>query len=544
MSKLCAQDTRYCQSFFNDLGGAIDSKVVRRIKPINKRLEYVAELLNDARVNSSNFKNIDDVHYRIASIYTLLMSEKERKEKAAFFTPPVLTKYLIETVEYYGANFKSGKVLDPAAGGAAFLSSAAVKMKELGCENSDIVERLYGLEIDEGLAKLAQLIVADRLGVDRIKKIVNICDSMQVKPNGKYDIVLANPPYGRILSPKKEILDIFAQVIDPTHVNLYVLFVFLSVMHCAPKGVIGLVIPLSFIGGPAFGLLRSWLLKNTNILRLDVIDGRTGVFLNVKQDTCVLILQRRELGSEPNHKFDSGMVLADGSRKKIGHILVDTDLSKPWRLPIGTFSSSKTKVKLTATLEDYGYTTKTGYFVWNREKQRVRQQAKLPREKGLKFYPLIWAKNIFQEKSVVPASKDNLAIDFVAFTKDSSAIIYNPCLVLQRTSNTKQARRLVVGKISRKTIKKWGGIVSENHTILIIPNGKPVLNVSLMCELLASEEVDIEYRRMSGAVNVSTVALRDLKLPAPEIILSYLRGGLEMKEAVKLAFEDRHESSH
>lgn len=212
----------------------------------NKRLSYVIDLLKNAKLLNQN-EDLDELHYQAATIYTLLMSKSERRKKAAYFTPPVLSKYLISTVESYGVNLKNASVLDPAAGGAAFLSCVAYRMSELGCNPKSIIKRLSGIEIDSGLAKLAEHIVFDRLNY-KDKRFIKINNSLHIKPKSNFSLVLANPPYGRILKPSKSIISNFREVIDPTHVNLYVLFIFISVLHARIGGLIGLIVPLSFIG--------------------------------------------------------------------------------------------------------------------------------------------------------------------------------------------------------------------------------------------------------------------------------------------------------
>lgn len=513
--------------FINDKFGY--AKLNRRMKIIdtNRLVRAASESIDK-----------DIQHYWIATLYTLLMSDKERKSKAAYFTPPYLCKYLLSTIEHYGVDLTTAKVLDPAAGGAAFLSSTAVRMKELGCNNENILERIRGMEIDHGLADLARCLIADRLNFKKNRGVVKVCDSLVVKPKGEFDLVLANPPYGRVLKPSKRMLHFFKPVINRTHVNLYVLFMYLSVLHLRNEGIAGFIVPLSFIGGPAFASLRHWLFSNTTILRLDVISGRSGVFHDVIQDTCILILKKSADIKHNKEKIESGIVFGNGFRQDNGFLQIDENSSAPWKLPSATFSDYKKNSELTSILADYGYTTRTGFFVWNREKQRLKKSIKPIRQKNVSFYPLIWAKNIRSGKIISPMCRDGSGINFVSFKKESSGILKKPCLVIQRTSNTKQVRRLVVGRVTTALIKKWGGVVTENHTIIIEANSeKPLISLTQMCQLLGTQEVDSEFRRMCGTATISTVALRDLKLPDTQVLLNFLRRGYTMEDAVKYACE-------
>jgi len=67
-------------------------------------------------------------HYWISTFYTLLINASLRREKAIYFTPPAIVQHLIRKSELAGIDFKKARVIDPAAGGAAFISSIAGRM--------------------------------------------------------------------------------------------------------------------------------------------------------------------------------------------------------------------------------------------------------------------------------------------------------------------------------------------------------------------------------------------------------------------------------
>jgi adenine-specific DNA-methyltransferase len=70
------------------------------------------------------------------------------------------------------------------------------------------------------------------------------------------------------------------------------------------------------------------------------------------------------------------------------------------------------------------------------------------------------------------------------------------------------------------------GFVTENHTILIVPDPgkKQLLPLRTVCRLLNTKAVDDRFRRMSGSVSVSTKALRDLPLPAATDVRRFFKG--------------------
>jgi adenine-specific DNA-methyltransferase len=104
----------------------------------------------------------------------------------------------------------------------------------------------------------------------------------------------------------------------------------------------------------------------------------------------------------------------------------------------------------------------------------------------------------------------------VHFDEESQAIVRTNALIMQRTTNSSQKRRLVAARVSPSVIKQWGGFVSENHTIVVTAPSVRVLN--LLRFLLNSAAVDSRYRQLSGTASVSVTLLRGLDLPSPKAL--------------------------
>ena len=69
-----------------------------------------------------------------------------------------------------------------------------------------------------------------------------------------------------------------------------------------------------------------------------------------------------------------------------------------------------------------------------------------------KYLPLVWAKNIRAGGFCKPKSKAGDAVDFVRFDDETSAIIRTDALVLQRTTNSAQKRRLIAARIQTRCL--------------------------------------------------------------------------------------------
>jgi adenine-specific DNA-methyltransferase len=468
----------------------------------------------------------DERHYWIASLYALLMPKARRKRLAAYFTPPHLAHHAIRVMMDAGIRPGHHRILDPASGGAAFLVPLAAQIAEAGHKRGaraktilqDIQRSLRGVEIDADLAGLSQALLADLLrdeiensGIE-VDGLVQRADTLRLKrPTELYDAVIGNPPYGRILRPRVALLQRYRPVIADGYVNLYALFVEQALQWVRPGGIVCLIIPMSFVGGPYFAALRERILLSASVLRLDLIDKRSDVFLDVLYDLCVIVLRKNGGPGRPSTPKSSLLRIGEPNLD-LGLIDLPAQPDKRvWVLPDVRDNNTLFRPGF-ETLADYGYLTKTGYFVWNREKHRYRI-GKRPRANEV---PLFSAHNVRANQRCEPSDDETAALGFAKIPRSSTAIVHSDAVILQRTSNRRQKRRLIAAIVRHKDAIGGRGFVTENHTIVIIPNPakRQKLPLRTVCWLLNTAAVDARFRRISGSVSVSTKALRELPLPA------------------------------
>lgn len=446
---------------------------------------------------------VDQKHYWVGTFYTLLLSPAVRRAQAAYFTPPNLSKALIRLVREQGFDPLRHTAIDPAAGGAAFLSTLAGEMRELGASPKDILRRLHGIEIDRGLARLSEALIADRIdGVIASGSVVEVRDALKARHTTTYNLVIANPPYGRISADALR-GDAWRDVCHPGHINKYALFAERCFRLAKPGGLVALVLPSSFMAGPLYGKLRGYMREKGEILTLGSVTTRNDVFVDVTQDVSIVVAR---VGTEHRaaRAVSFGNVTGFGPFKSTFATTLPANAEDAWMstgkqpgLAIGG-----------ATLADYGAVLRVGYFVWNRELERMskRRSAKLD-------MPLVWARNIRAGAFCFPKAKRGNGIDFVRFDEESSGIVRTNAIVLQRTTNSAQSRRLIAARVSPSVIQKWGGFVTENHTLVI--TGPNVAMLNTLCFLLNSAAVDTRYRQLSGTASISANLLRSLDLPTP-----------------------------
>jgi adenine-specific DNA-methyltransferase len=467
----------------------------------------------------------EERHFWIGTFYALLMPVAERRRQATYFTPPGLADSIVSLVQQVGFNALTHTAIDPAAGGAAFLSTLAREMHALGSSARSIQERLSGIEIDTGLARLSELLIGKRLGAKIAdKSIVAVGNSLSKRELGLFDLVIANPPYGR-LSQSEVTGKKWAEVCYSGHINKYALFTELCFRLAKPGGIVALVLPSSLMAGPLYDKLRTFIRSHGELLILGSVSSRQDVFVDVAQDVSVLVVK-----AGAAHRKEAtvafGRFEGDGAFKAVTAAKLPIDAGAPWPVPANAGGLAQGG----STLEDYGATVRSGYFVWNREQHRL-----LPRKSRKLDIPLLWAKNIQAGSFCTPKARGRKGIDFVRFEEPTSAIIRGPALALQRTTNSSQTRRLIAARISPSVTKKWGGFTSENHTVVV--TAPDVATLNLLCVLLNSGAVDARYRQVSGTASVSVQLLRSLDLPSPSSLRQALARSPNWEWAVCEAYE-------
>ena len=485
----------------------------------------------------------DDRDYAISSAYALLIGTERRKALSAYFTPPGLTSAVLDAASSFIDGVTNPSVLDPACGGGSFLTPMARDLVHIkrGQGNSAkeackyVLRHLRGIEIDTGLATLSQTLLRKMLAREYDftctgpPEVVKRGDALSVSLQTKFDLVIGNPPYGRVRGRLADkILKAAGRANLGGHTNLYSLFLLRGLNWLKPGGGLVFVLPTSFVAGPYFAGLRHEIFSRAFVERIDLHEQRQNLFLGAVQDICLLMLRRREEGDdgtdEMSHPYELGYIDADGMRTRRGTGLARNE-GEPWTLPVAhkvrvfprrTGSSLNSEGKA-FTLSDYGYRIRVGKVVPTRERKRLHRN----RRKG--DMPLLWASSIRPDGS----------FDFEAARRLGNALWYCPpnegrvayassrsAVIVQRTSNRNQSRRLNAAMVPKRFRDEYsGGFVAENHVIVIeAMAGRPSLPPSTLVKVLNAGATNERFSAVSGSFSVSARLLQRLALPDPATV--------------------------
>lgn len=309
------------------------------LSPLDEASQSLAERIG---AETAALPLVEALHY-LTSLYPAMMPQRRRSEVGAFYTPPALSERLLDLATEGGLDWGTAKVLDPAAGGGAFLVPAALRMlaSAPGGEPTfvlaQLARRLSGLELDVHAAALAQasleIVLAELIIASgrQAPAFVQVGDTLEAKPSETFDLVVGNPPYGRVaLTPDQR--ERFKRGLYG-HANLYGVFTDIAIRWCKPSGLIAFLTPTSMLGGHYFSALRGLLAKEAPPVAIDFVHARKGVFEDVLQETLLALYQRGQKARRVQVHYLHVTSETEAAITRNGTVGLPKDASLPWLAP-------------------------------------------------------------------------------------------------------------------------------------------------------------------------------------------------------------------
>ncbi len=213
----------------------------------------------------------------------------------AYYTGSAVTAYMLQRASLYMPGAAS--LLDPACGSGAFLGAALRAY-------SDRPLRLVGLDQD----RTALEICRQEVPTAELHAVDALLDDVP----GGFDLCLGNPPYistglrgaGRVEIGRMDALRLRYPQAAQYKLNTYPLFIERGLELLRPGGVLGFIVPDSFLSGRYFTGLRQLLLAHT-LLEITLI--RSDFWEHGRVGQSVILFVRK--GAEPpGHKVSVKVV--------------------------------------------------------------------------------------------------------------------------------------------------------------------------------------------------------------------------------------------
>lgn len=376
---------------------------------------------------------------------------KKRKKLGQYFTPKSIRELLLSKLP----KKDNADILDPACGSGEFL---------LSCKKYFKNPILYGFDIDKKLINIASKLVKNA-------SIKNF-DFLNIDINkNKYDYIIGNPPYFE-LKLNEEIKKKYFDIIKG-RVNIFSLFIKTGLDLLKDGGYLAYVVPPSMNNGAYFSKLREYIIKNSSLEYLHIIDGADNFHL-ANQKVMLIILKKTNSKKSSKYIFKKNGITIFTEDKKF--------LNKAY--------------KNTVSLKDIGYTVKTGSIIWNEHKE------KLTNDKNNSTL-LIWASNINNGKIIIGYTKGK-----PQYIKNISndLIIKSRVVVVNRITGSSKYINIKAAIVNEKEF------VCENHVNVIYMSKNANCNYSLEDIFKAlQDKTNIKVMRLiSGNTQISKTELERL----------------------------------
>lgn len=246
-----------------------------------------------------------------------------QKLLGAFYTPPVLSEYLVR----WAIDRSASRVLEPACGEAVFLLAAARRLAELGAPGEQIERNLVGFDIDAAAAAGARRLLADEIG---LAPSVEACDFFDVPvppDDARYDAAIGNPPWIRYHHFEGGVREQAQRIAEEAGVTLsglassWAAFVVHAASCLKPDGRLAFVLPAELLTTDYADPIRRFLARRFAQTR--VVTFRDRVFPGALVDAVLLMASGEGPGdvevvqvqNASELSVETAGVVADGSGK-------------------------------------------------------------------------------------------------------------------------------------------------------------------------------------------------------------------------------------
>jgi adenine-specific DNA-methyltransferase len=217
------------------------------------------------------------------------MTSEERAQKArgAFFTPPEISKFLVN----WALRSSSDTVLEPSCGDAAFLLPAAERLVKLGSHLP--AEQVHGLDIHQPSVSSARKLIAER----GLSATLECCDFFDYEAERTFDAVVGNPPFVRYQdfsgdARSKSLRAALSHGVRLTSLaSSWAAFTIHASSFLNDNGRLGLVLPAELLSVNYASEVRRFLLNRFAKVRLVLFEQL--VFPGVLEDVILLLAEGR-----------------------------------------------------------------------------------------------------------------------------------------------------------------------------------------------------------------------------------------------------------
>ncbi len=227
-----------------------------------------------------------------------------RKGLGMFLTPDDVVSAIVDFIP----NRQNQKVLDPACGSGTFLIEYLKKL------NPTRVSEIFGVDKNPRMVLLSDL----NLGhFPKVKFTKQLSDSLKTtQSDGKYDVILTNPPFGVSLDARDYDFNSYLSCQDSKGYplkkqNSEIVFIERCLQQLKPGGTLGIVIPKSIATNNSLQVARSALSQYGYIYAIMSLPPETFALTGTQTTTLVLFARKYKNIKERNEPMKLALATVD-----------------------------------------------------------------------------------------------------------------------------------------------------------------------------------------------------------------------------------------
>lgn len=450
------------------------------------------------------------------------MPKSVRKKKGQFFTS-------LETAKYMAGMFDLSilpdevRILDPGTGSGVLSAAIIDRLNE---ENKVTAIYLTCYETDPEIQPLLQENLALMKEMSSIPLEYELImdnyiltqqhdfeeDLLAVPDPPKYDLIIGNPPYLRVMR------DDASAIAMPTVVhgapNLYFLFASMSLFNLKDDAEMVYIIPRSWTSGLYFLHFRKYLLTYGKLMHIHLFVSRDKVFKEeqVLQETMIIKVKKT------NKAPDSVLITSSQSNNDFNDI---TELMVPYSSVVAGkdlyvfLPTSEEEMDVIhkihlydKTLPEEGLRMRTGIVV------DFRQWDELRKEPGEHIIPLFYSQHIRDGRvHHNPSGKD---FDWIIDEKPGLIQKNKNYVFCKRFTAKEERRRLQCGVYLAEDFPEYTQIGTQNkinYVDLVDGSDMDLPTAYGVYTLLNSTLFDMYYRVLNGSTQVNSTEVNSIPVP-------------------------------
>jgi adenine-specific DNA-methyltransferase len=501
--------------------------------------------MESLKIDNPALTSLPEMAYEAGSEILSARSDKEKKEKGQFLTPPKIARYIARQVEPLNDECK---VLDPGIGSGVLPCAVIERAVKKGYPRKLTV---VGYDIDEEMCFAARDVLnkvqsrAKEAGIEVSFKVAAEDFILKYAPDNEpslfgeegevehnirkaYDAIVANPPYFKLRRDDPQAQAVMGVV--EGHTNIYTLYMGLCARLLSNNGRASFIVPRSFCSGAYFKSFRQSFLSRAVPEHVHIFNSRREAFDqdSVLQENIIFTFSSR--GEDEDFrslKMSSSKGIDDlPEDPSSDNRIVSSSLfigqgqsSIYYRLPTNELDENILDLvdKWTGSFEKYGLQVSTGPVVPFRSRSVLTDVDDVKSGEAL---PLYWMQNIRPGRVEWPTERRNKSQGILINGDSEDLLVPARNYVLIRRFSSKEDRRRLTAAPFLEEDYEYDQVGLENHVnYLYQKNGSlDQEEVVGLAALFNSALVDRYFRILNGNTQVNATDLKSLNLPSRDSI--------------------------